>query len=332
MAEPSFDLAVVGAGPGGYVAAIRAAQLGMKTVVVEREHLGGICLNWGCNPDQGAASLVGDLPSAPAPRRIRIQRRQRRLRRRQGRGPKPGRRRPAGAGAVAHLLKKNGGRRHRRRGPSGRARQARGAQGRASPWPMSARRTSSSPPARGRAILPDIKADGKLIWSYKEAMVPERIPGNRCWSSARARSAWSSPASSTAWGTAVTVVEILGSHSPPPRTRRYPRPALEAFRKRGMQIHTGASVDAVRKRRGKASATVRHGDGTAETVTVERVILAVGITRQYRGYRPRGGRRGNRPRPHRRQRMDGDRRSPASTRSATCAARRGWPTRRATKV
>ena len=50
IAEQSFDLIVVGGGPGGYVAAIRAAQLGMKTVVVEREHLGGICLNWGCIP------------------------------------------------------------------------------------------------------------------------------------------------------------------------------------------------------------------------------------------------------------------------------------------
>src|ERR1700712_6119453 len=50
MAEQSFDLVVLGSGPGGYVAAIRAAQLGLKTVVVEREHLGGICLNWGCIP------------------------------------------------------------------------------------------------------------------------------------------------------------------------------------------------------------------------------------------------------------------------------------------
>src|ERR1700760_1274535 len=50
MAENTFDLIVVGGGPGGYVAAIRAAQLGMKTAVIEREHLGGICLNWGCIP------------------------------------------------------------------------------------------------------------------------------------------------------------------------------------------------------------------------------------------------------------------------------------------
>src|SRR5436189_746007 len=50
MADTSFDIVIVGGGPGGYVAAIRAAQLGMKTAVVEREHMGGICLNWGCIP------------------------------------------------------------------------------------------------------------------------------------------------------------------------------------------------------------------------------------------------------------------------------------------
>ena len=50
MSETRFDLAVIGAGPGGYVAAIRAAQLGLNTAIVEREHLGGICLNWGCIP------------------------------------------------------------------------------------------------------------------------------------------------------------------------------------------------------------------------------------------------------------------------------------------
>ena len=62
MAE-AFDIAVIGGGPGGYVAAIRAAQLGMKTVVIEREHLGGICLNWGCIPTK---ALLADGGSADA--------------------------------------------------------------------------------------------------------------------------------------------------------------------------------------------------------------------------------------------------------------------------
>ncbi len=61
MADSNFDIIIIGGGPGGYVAAIRAAQLGFKTAVVEREHLGGICLNWGCITDQGAAALGGDI-------------------------------------------------------------------------------------------------------------------------------------------------------------------------------------------------------------------------------------------------------------------------------
>jgi pyruvate/2-oxoglutarate dehydrogenase complex dihydrolipoamide dehydrogenase (E3) component len=66
MADQSFDVIVIGAGPGGYVAAIRASQLGLKVAIVEREHLGGICLNWGCIPDQGAAAVGrGFPPDAP---------------------------------------------------------------------------------------------------------------------------------------------------------------------------------------------------------------------------------------------------------------------------
>ncbi len=68
MADQNFDLIVVGGGPGGYVAAIRAAQLGMKIAVVERENLGGICLNWGCIPTKALLRSFGDQPSAAQPR------------------------------------------------------------------------------------------------------------------------------------------------------------------------------------------------------------------------------------------------------------------------
>ena len=66
MAE-SFDVIVIGGGPGGYVCAIRCGQLGLKTAVVERENLGGICLNWGCIPTEGAAAFVGDMAFTNAP-------------------------------------------------------------------------------------------------------------------------------------------------------------------------------------------------------------------------------------------------------------------------
>ena len=72
MAKHEFDLVVVGGGPGGYVAAIRAAQLGMKTALVEREHLGGICLNWGCIPTK-ALLRAAEIYRAHAPsRRVRL--------------------------------------------------------------------------------------------------------------------------------------------------------------------------------------------------------------------------------------------------------------------
>jgi phytoene dehydrogenase-like protein len=62
MADTSFDVIIIGSGPGGYVTAIRAAQLGFKTAIVEKAYLGGICLNWGLHSDQGAAALGGNLP------------------------------------------------------------------------------------------------------------------------------------------------------------------------------------------------------------------------------------------------------------------------------
>ena len=66
MSDQQFDLIVIGGGPGGYVAAIRAAQLGMKTACIEREHIGGICLNWGCIPTKGIVALGRGLSPAPS--------------------------------------------------------------------------------------------------------------------------------------------------------------------------------------------------------------------------------------------------------------------------
>ena len=86
MAE-AFDVAVIGGGPGGYVAAIRAAQLGMKTVVIEREHLGGICLNWGCIPTKALLAHGGGADADAPCGRFRAQGERRRLRPRQGDRP-----------------------------------------------------------------------------------------------------------------------------------------------------------------------------------------------------------------------------------------------------
>ena len=168
----SFDLVVVGGGPGGYVAAIRAAQLGMKTALVEREHLGGICLNWGCIPTKAllrsaeiyelmhhAGELRARRPTTRASTSTAVVKRSPR----RGQAAQPRRRPPA---------EEEQGHRVRRRGAGSPAR----ASSRSSSTRAARRRsrpsTSSWPPARAPAQLPGLEADGKLVWTYKEAMVP----------------------------------------------------------------------------------------------------------------------------------------------------------------
>ena len=178
MAETNFDLIVMGGGPGGYVAAIRAAQLGMKAAVVEREHLGGICLNWGCIPtkallrtseiyhymnhagDYGLSAkdvgydvgqIVQALPQGgqPSERRGSASPEEE-----QGRGV----RRPGPA--------RRQGRRCRKVDVSKDGKSVAG---------LTAKHVILATGARARQ-LPGLESDGKLVWTYKEAMVPEAMP------------------------------------------------------------------------------------------------------------------------------------------------------------
>ena len=202
----TYDILVIGAGPGGYVTAIRAAQLGFKTAVVEREHLGGICLNWGCIPTKAllrSAEIFHYMQHAKD-YGLSVA----------GRGFDAGAvvKRSRGVSerltaASAFLMKKNkidviwgeaaiyaARQGHGRRKP--RAPQA--PEGRARAGHAIKPSTSSSRPARGPRVLPGIEPDRKLIWTYFEAMVPEACR-SRCSSWARARSASSSPRSIAPW-------------------------------------------------------------------------------------------------------------------------------------
>ena len=187
----AYDIIVVGAGPGGYVTAIRAAQLGFKTAVVDREHLGGICLNWGCIPTK-ALLRSADIYHGMQPRRsVRlVNPTTHELRHRQGRAGARAACRTQLSTGVGFLLKKNKvdviwgeatipklGDRFEVKAATKSAlgRQARcpapkGAQGGLAPTRP---RTSSWPPAPGRARCRGIEPDGKLIWTYYEAMVPQ---------------------------------------------------------------------------------------------------------------------------------------------------------------
>src|SRR5579863_7038179 len=174
MADQTFDLVVVGSGPGGYVAAIRAAQLGMKTAVVEREHLGGICLNWGCIPTKALLRtseinhLLHHLPDfgfaavEPKFEIDKVVKRSRAVAKQLSQG-------------VAHLLRKN-----KVTVIAGTAKLA-GKQTLTVENDGKPVATLKAPHiilatgARARQ-LPGIEGDGKLIWTYKDAMVPPSMP------------------------------------------------------------------------------------------------------------------------------------------------------------
>ena len=274
MADNNFDLVVVGAGPGGYVAAIRAAQLGMKTAVVEREHLGGVCLNWGCIPTKALLRsseiyhLLHHLDefgfSADNIKfdTKKIVKRSRNVADQLSKG-------------VAHLLKKN-----KITVIDGAAKLA--GKGKLTVEnagkkvaDIGAKHIILATGARARD-LPNIKADGKLIWSYKEAMVPEAVPKSLLVIGSGAIG-MEFASFFGQLGSDVTVVEIL-DRILPVEDEEISAVALKSFQKQGMKIHTGASVDAVKTGKNNVTASIKQKDGKTESLTVDRVILAVGIT------------------------------------------------------
>mgnify|MGYP001320415946 CR=1 FL=1 len=268
----SFDLIVVGGGPGGYVAAIRAAQLKMKVALVEREHLGGICLNWGCIPTKAllrsaevlelmrhAASfgLACDQPRFDA---AAVVKRSRGVAQQLNRG-------------VGHLLKKN-----KVTVLDGRARLAgKGrvavALSRGGEDALSAEHIILATGARARQ-LPGLEADGKLVWTYKEAMVPATMPKSLLVVGSGAIGI-EFASFYRSMNADVTVVEVL-PRVLPVEDEEISTFARKAFEKRGIKIRTGATVKALKKGADSVTATIESG-GTSEELTVERVIMAVGI-------------------------------------------------------
>jgi dihydrolipoamide dehydrogenase len=272
MAEQSFDLVVVGGGPGGYVAAIRAAQLGMKTAVVEREHLGGICLNWGCIPTKallrsseishllhhldefgfGADNIRFDLEKVV--KRSRAVAKQL-------------------ASGVGFLLKKN-----KVTVFDGQAKLA-GKNALAVEKDGKPVATLKAPHiilatgARARD-LPGIEADGKLIWNYKHAMVPTMMPKSLLVIGSGAIGI-EFASFYLNMGAKVTVVEVL-DRVLPVEDEEIGAFARKAFEKQGMVIHTSAAVKGVKKGADSVTVTVEAG-GKTQDITVDRVISAVGI-------------------------------------------------------
>ncbi len=276
MAETSFDLIVVGGGPGGYVAAIRAAQLGLKTAVVEREHMGGICLNWGCIPTKAllrTSEVYGLIKHADAyglsvkdvsfdPKKI--VERSRKVASQLSNG-------------VSMLMKKNKiavfDGTAKLAGTDGAKRKIAVALKDKSNVTLTAKDVILATGARARQ-LPGLEADGKLVWSYKEAMVPPEFPKSLLVIGSGAIGIEFASFYRT-MGAEVTVAEVM-DRVLPVEDAEVSAFAKKAFEKQGMKILTGATVSNLKKGANDVTATITVG-GKAQEIKVDRVISAVGI-------------------------------------------------------
>jgi dihydrolipoamide dehydrogenase len=270
--DASFDLIVVGGGPGGYVAAIRAAQLGMKTAVVEREHLGGICLNWGCIPTKALlrsseiSHLLHHLPefgfSADNIRYDldKVVKRSRAVAKQLASG-------------VGHLLKKNKVTVFDGEGKlAGKQTLSVTKDGR-DVATLKAPHIILATGARARQ-LPGLEADGKLVWTYKEAMVPQAMPKSLLVIGSGAIGI-EFASFYLNMGAEVTVVEVL-DRILPVEDEEISNFAKKAFEKQKMKLITGAAVMGLKKNGHSVTATIEAG-GKSQEITVDRVISAVGI-------------------------------------------------------
>ncbi len=272
MAETSFDLIVVGGGPGGYVAAIRAAQLGLKTAVVEREHLGGICLNWGCIPTK---ALLRSSEIAHLLHRLdeygfsakdvsfdmqKIVKRSRNVANQLANG-------------VKHLLRKNKvtvfDGQGRLNGP-GKLSVTKDGKPVAE---LTAEHIILATGARARTG-PGLEPDGKRIWTYKEAMVPDRMPKSLLVIGSGAIG-MEFASFYRDLGAEVTVVEAV-DRILPAEDEEISAFARKAFEKQGLKIITSATVNGLKPADDSVTVTVSANDQTTD-ITVDRVILAIGI-------------------------------------------------------
>ncbi len=272
MAEERFDLVVVGGGPGGYVAAIRASQLGMKTALVEREHLGGICLNWGCIPTKAllrSAEVYHLMTHADAyglsAKDVSFDT-QKIVKRSRGIASQL-------SAGVKHLMRK-----HKVTVFDGHGRLA--GQGKVAVEKDGKPVATIAAPnivlatgARARSV-PGLEPDGKLIWTYKEAMVPDRMPKSLLVIGSGAIGIEFASFYRT-FGAEVTVVEMV-DRVLPVEDEDISAFARKAFEKQGMKIITGAQVKGLKKAADSVTATIEAG-GKSQEITAERVILAIGI-------------------------------------------------------
>jgi dihydrolipoamide dehydrogenase len=271
MAE-AFDLVILGSGPGGYVAAIRAAQLGMKVAIVERERLGGICLNWGCIPTKALlrtseiyhymthADAYGLSATGVSFDLAKIVERSRKV---------------AGQlnGGVKGLMKKNKVTVVEGVGALTGATEVTVTTGDTTRV-LSGKNVIVATGARARD-LPGVSADGKRVWTYRHAMVPAEMPTKLLVIGSGAIGVEFASFYSD-MGAKVTVVEML-DRVLPVEDEDVSAFMAKALAKQGMTIVTGAKVSDVKPGADSVSATITTADGTATTDSYSHVIVAIGI-------------------------------------------------------
>ena len=278
MPDP-FDIIIIGSGPGGYVTAIRAAQLGFKTAIVERDYLGGICLNWGCIPtkallrsaeifhymqhpkDYGLSAENVSYDPAAVVKRSRV------VSKRLNDG-------------VGFLMRKNKvtviwgeaiidapGK------VTVKASKTAAPKGALGPDTYQAKHIILATGARPR-VLPGLEPDKKLIWTYFEAMLPERMPKSLLVVGSGAIGIEFASFYRN-FGAEVTVVEILPQILPA-EDAEISAFARKQFEKQGIKILTDTKVAKLEKKPDGVTATL-EGKGGTQTLNVERVISAIGV-------------------------------------------------------
>jgi len=273
MSAGAFDVIVIGGGPGGYVAAIRAAQLGFKTAVVERDNLGGICLNWGCIPTKAllrsaevyhlmqnaadfglSAEKIGFDIDAVVKRSRKVSSRL--------------------TGGIGMLMKK-----HKITVIEGSASLDKGKD---APTVVvgkdrySAKHVILATGARARTIpQAGLEPDGDKIWTYREAMVPTEMPKSLLVIGSGAIGIEFASFYST-MGAEVTVVEMM-DRVLPVEDEEISAFAAKSFKKQGLKLKVSAQVEKLEKTAKTVKVHVKDAKGKVEIVEVEKVIMAVGI-------------------------------------------------------
>jgi len=268
----SFDLVVLGSGPGGYVAAIRATQLGLKTAIVEREALGGICLNWGCIPTKALlrtseiyhylthAEAYGLKAEKPAFDLTKIVERSRKVAGQLNSG-------------VKGLMKKNKVTVVEGEGTiTGKGRLKVVKDGKTTE--LEAKNIIVATGARARD-LPFAKADGKRIWTYRHAMVPAEMPTNLLVIGSGAIGVEFASFYAD-MGAKVKIVEML-DRILPVEDADVSTFMTKALTKQGLTIMTSAGVEKLEAGAKSVTATIKDKDGKSATEEYSHVIVAVGI-------------------------------------------------------